>query len=90
MRDTFATLVEELREKAEEAAEEANDGNAALSKVINVKPARPQDMIEWEAADVIEELSDALSNISDGNSDPKSIADKVFDPTERAKRLLNR
>lgn len=90
MRDTFANLIEELREKAEEAAEEANDGNAALSKVMNVPVARPQDMIEWEAADVIGELSEALSNISEGVGDPRDIADKVFDPKERAKRLLNR
>ncbi len=90
MRDTFANLIEELREKAEEAAEEANEGNAALSKVMNVPLTRPQNMIEWEAADVIGELSEALSNISDGNGDAKAIAAKVFDPKERAKRMLNR
>lgn len=62
-------IVEDLRERAALAAEEMNEGQEALSKVIDVPLWRAEDTLEWEAAALIEKWSGTLTRIASGASD---------------------
>jgi hypothetical protein len=59
----MSDLIERLRTAARNACERHN-------RVDQFDPAwerKPKDFIEWEAADEIEQLRNALRDISDGN-----------------------
>eukprot|EP01037_Dinobryon_pediforme_P019160 gene19160-19534_t len=73
-------LVAELREKAERVADDLNDGMPAVAAKIGIPAADPSETIEFEAAELIQEMFDALTRIHAGEGDPKQIAWEIIDP----------
>ena len=72
MRDTPEGIIEELRRAAE--------GNAADLEMPGVTA---EGMMEWEAADLLEEWLRALEAIGGGCDDPAKVARDLLDPIVR-------
>ena len=74
-------IIEDLRERAGLAAEEMNEGQGPLSKVVEVPLWRPEDTLEWEAAALIERWHSVLRQIAGGCSEnPKDEASTALKP----------
>ncbi|MCX5516224.1 hypothetical protein C3941_19740 [Kaistia algarum] len=83
LRSTPAEIVDDLRELADLAADEMNEDNAALAKVMDVPTWRPEDTTEGQAADLIERYRGALQEIESGAADPRGVAVAALtEPTE--------
>lgn len=62
-----AAMVEELRDQAREAADDLNEDMPDLAFEMGLaKKWHPEDMLEWWAADMIEELAAELTRLRDG------------------------
>ena len=79
MKLTIAEIISELRDAAREDASE-----------IDPRVMTEVDFLEWEAADLIEELMAALGRIRDGADNPGQIARDVLDEKARRIRSLQR
>ncbi|KPH79332.1 hypothetical protein [Bosea vaviloviae] len=79
MKLTIAEILSELRDAAREDASE-----------IDPRVMTEVDFLEWEAADLIEELMAALGRIRDGADNPSQIARDVLDEKARRIRSLQR
>lgn len=79
MKLTIAEIISELRDAARADASE-----------IDPRVMTEVDFLEWEAADLIEELMAALSKIRDGAENPRQIARDVLDEKARLIRGLQR
>lgn len=63
-RSTPEEIVEELRDKAREEAEDLNlEISPSAVKIGVARLWSPEDMLEWEAADCIEDLLRRLSRL---------------------------
>ncbi len=62
-------IIDDLREEAEMTALEIGEPKEAMP--------------EWDAADLIEELVEALQQIADGAPNPETIARRAIDPVRR-------
>ncbi|WP_199085962.1 hypothetical protein [Bosea sp. ASV33] len=74
---TIDEIIAELRDMAIEAA--SDQPRAVMTEV---------DMMEWDAALLIEEMRDALSKIAQGCDDPREAARFVIDERERRLRRM--
>lgn len=74
---TIDEIIAELRDMAIEAASDQNP--AVMTEV---------DMVEWDAAAMIEEMRDALSKIAAGCRHPREAARLVIDERERRLRRI--
>lgn len=83
MPSTPDEIVEALREMAGLSADEMNEGNAPLGKVMSVPVWAREDTTEWEAADVIERFHGALRSIADGAPEPQKIASEALEVPQR-------
>lgn len=79
MKLTIAEILSELRDAARADASE-----------IDPRVMTEVDFLEWEAADLIEELMAALGRIMDGADNPGQIARDVLDEKARRIRGLQR
>lgn len=69
MKDTPRGIIETLRDQAEMTALEIGEAKEAMS--------------DWDAADLIEELMEALQQIADGAPNHQVIAKRAIDPMRR-------
>lgn len=82
-------LIEDLRQKAVWAAEEANEGNAALSSVIAMPAVVPEETPEWEATELIEHYRKALADIATGAIEATKIAEAALAFEPPASRIID-
>lgn len=69
LKGTPQGIIDDLRDEAEVTALEIGEEKEAMP--------------EWDAADLIEELLDALLQIADGAPNPEAIARRAIDPMRR-------
>lgn len=72
-------LIDELREAAETDASLMTAQNEPLASIIPVPEWSAPDMIEWEAASLLERWLEALQAIAAGCDAPSRVAEAALD-----------